>query len=84
MENLKNLEPLSNEQMDKITGGWKLFGWDYIYENQTMATTGDGDDPSGGYGSRYVMGIKVETGFNQTGWDEGTGVNSNIYQIKDV
>jgi len=63
--------------MDLITGGWKMFGWDYIYENQTMATTGEGADPSGGYGSLYVMGVKVKTGFNQTGWDEGTGVNSH-------
>ncbi len=75
MINFKQFEPLTQTQMDSIIGGWKFWGWDYIYADQTMATTGGGMDATGGYGDRYVMGIKVDTGFHHTDDLPGTGIN---------
>ncbi|MCG8411786.1 MAG: bacteriocin [Bacteroidales bacterium] len=69
MKTKKDLEPLSKKEMNNVTGGWRLFGWDYKYENQKMATGNGSTDPTGSFGSYYVFGIERKTGLNVTHMD---------------
>ena len=66
LESLNNskFEKLSEKELEQIKAGWKLFGFDAIYADQTMASIGN-LAATGDYGSTYVFGFVTKTGFRQ-------------------
>jgi hypothetical protein len=75
MKKLERMERLTSEELEHVNGGWKLFGWEAIYKNQTMASV-CGTSATGEHGKKWIAGVCVFEGFMES--DSTTGVNDAI------
>ena len=62
MNNLESLsdskfQKLSSSELADINGGWRLFGFESKYANQTLQSVGF-VAATGDYGNKYYFGIK--------------------------
>jgi hypothetical protein len=65
--NSEKFQQLSRQDLNEIRGGWKLFGKDKKYDNQTMGSVGaSGRASTGWVGETYFFGIQTSSGWHET------------------